>query len=219
MRNQAIGVASLLIVALATETAARAEPAWCKGATELRVYGSLKDVYTEDDPRDAIYTLVAATCFPEPDARAEAKQLEATRQLWSKKLAMAEADWADAAVWASRQQIERNSPTIYPGGEKTAWSAYSPIDQYGGLLNSTTGDSSRVTDPAYLADALGAKLSEAGRLAFITVCVRDSAPPAEWAICQGDIEAFDPRKLSAELRGDTAHDGYHRTVLRIAAHQ
>jgi len=225
MRTQGIGIVSLSIIATIataalTATAARAEPAWCKGATDrLNVYGPLKDVYTATDPLDAVYTLVAATCFPDSDARAEARQLEATRQTWSKRLEMTEADWADAAVWASRSQGDRNAPTIYPSGDKAAWSTYTPIDQYGGLLNSTLGDSSRVTDPAYLADAFGAKLGEAGRLGYITRCLGSNATPVEWAICQADIAAFDPRKLSAELRGDTAHDGYQRMVVRIAAYQ
>jgi hypothetical protein len=222
MRNQAIGIvslSSLTIVAL-TATAADAQPAWCKGATEsLSVYGPLKDVYAETDPLDAVYTLVAATCFPDGDARAEARQLEATRRTWSKRLEMTEGDWADAAVWASRGQGDRNSPSIYPGGDKAAWSSYTPIDQYAGLLNSTLGDSSRVTDPAYLADAFGARLSEAGRLGYITRCLGTNATPVEWAMCEGDIAAFDPRKLSAELRADTAHDGFQRMVVRIAAYQ
>jgi hypothetical protein len=73
-------------------------------------------------------------------------------------------------------------------------------------------------DPQYLTDALGPKLTEAGRLGYLTTCLRDSAVPVEWAMCNADVAAFDVKKLSIELRADTKRDGYERMVVRIAAH-
>jgi hypothetical protein len=220
MRKQWVGLASLLLAVFLVSRTAQAEPAWCKSAEDkLSVYGALDDVFKEQDPLDAVYTLVAASCFPDGDAKAAAARLEATRKDWSKKLDMSEDDWADAAVWASHGQGERNSPSLYPRDSKAAWSTYSPIDQYAAILNSRTGDSSRVTDPSYLADALGAKLTEAGRLAYITVCLGSNAGPVEWAMCQPDIAALDGKKLATELRGDTVHDGYQRMIVRIARYQ
>jgi hypothetical protein len=219
MRNPGVVVAAFALCVLGSATA-RAEPGWCKSAEgKLNVYGPLKDVYSEQDPLDAVYSLVAATCFPDDDAKSEAKQLEATRQEWSKRLAMSEEDWADAAVWASHDQGSRNAPSLYPRDTKMAWSQWSPVDQYGGILSSTMGDSSRVVDAAYLTDAFGARLSEAGRLAYISVCLGSNAGVVEMAMCQPDIAALDPKKLSAELRADTAHDGYQRMIVRIAAYQ
>ena len=222
MRKPGVVVAAcgLCVLAALVPSAARAEPGWCKSAEgKLNVYGPLKDVYSEQDPLDAVYSLVAAICFPDDDAKSEMKQLEATRAEWSKRLAMSEEDWADAAVWASHNQGERNAPSIYPRDTKIAWSQWSPIDQYGGILNSTMGDSSRVVDAAYMTDAFGAKLSEAGRLAYITVCLGSNAGVVEMAMCQPDIAALDAKKLNTELRADTAHDGYQRMIVRIAAYQ
>jgi hypothetical protein len=220
MRKQWVGLATACLGVLGGSRLAHAEPGWCKAAEDkLDIHGSLDDVFKETDPLDAVYSLVAATCFPDSDARAAAKKLEATRQEWSKRLEMNEDDWADAAAWASHMQSERNAPSIYARDSKMAWSAYSAVDQYGGILNSTLGDSSRTTDPAYLTDAFGAKLSEAGRLAYITVCLGSNSGPVDWAICQPDIAAFDARKLATELRADTVDDGYRRMVVRIAAYQ
>lgn len=219
MRKPGVVVAAFGLCVLVSATA-QAEPGWCKSAEgKLNVYGPLEDVYTEQDPLDAVYSLVAAICFPDEDARRDLKKLEATRQEWSKRLAMSEDDWADAAVWASHGQGERNAPSLYPRDTKMAWSQWSPVDQYGGILNSTMGDSSRVVDAAYLTDAFGAKLSEAGRLAYITVCLGSNAGVVEMAMCQPDIAALDSKKLSVELRADTAHDGYQRMIVRIAAYQ
>jgi hypothetical protein len=222
MRKPGVVVAAfgLCVLGVLAPAIARAEPGWCKSTEgKLSVYGSLKDIYSEDDPLDAVYSLVAAICFPDDEAKGQMKQLEATRAEWSKRLAMTEEDWADAAVWASHDQGSRNAPSLYARDSKMAWSQWTPIDQYGGILNSTLGDSSRVVDAAYLTDAFGAKLSEAGRLAYITVCLGSNAGVVEMAMCQPDIVALDPKKLNTELRGDTVHDGYQRMVVRIAAYQ
>src|SRR5213076_248588 len=94
---------------------------------KLSFYGSLKDVYTEQDPLDAVYSLVSAVCFPDDEARGEMAKIEATRAEWSKRLALSEEDWADAAVWASHDQGSRNSPSIYPRDTKSAWSQWTPV--------------------------------------------------------------------------------------------
>jgi hypothetical protein len=213
-------VLCLLVVSAAAPRAARAEPSWCKSAEgNLSFYGPLKNIYTEDDPRDAVYSLVSALCFPDDEAKGEAAKIEATQKEWSKKLAMTDEDWNDAAVWASHGQGERNSPSMYPRDTKAAWSTWTPIDQYAGILNSDMGDSSRVVDWAYMTDAFGAKLTEAGRLAYITKCLGSGTGVVEMAMCQPDIAALDLKKLNTELHGDTAHDGYQRMNERIAAYQ
>ena len=149
-------------------------------------------MHKETDAADALYTLVAAFCAPDADATAQARELAATRKRWSKRLHMTEADWADAAAWAVTHHSDRN-PSIYPP-EKTAWSKYGPIDQWAGVLRLTMGDSSQTSDPAYVADAFGAELTEAGRLGYIMVCIQGERP-AEWAMCADDIARFDAAKL------------------------
>jgi hypothetical protein len=216
MSRHSVIAALVLAGAWTAPSLATAAPAWCnvEGAQKLAV-SSLDDLYSEDDPRDALMTLVAATCYPDSDAKAQAKQIETTRQAWSKKLAMTDADWADAADWAQRPQVERNSPSIY-ATEKRAWTAFTPIDQYGAILNSTMGDSSKVTDAEYLVDALGDKLTETGRFAYISLCIQERSGPVRWAMCQPDIAALNLTKLATELRGDTQHNGYQRMTIRLA---
>ena len=38
-----------------------------------------------------------------------------------------------------------------------------------------------------------------------------------WAMCAGDIAAFDTKKLAAEIRSDKIADGYGRTIFRMKA--
>lgn len=187
-----------------------AAPAWCgaPGVREVSV-SSVADLYRETKGYEALYTLVAATCNPDREALAQARQIEATRQAWSAKLQLSEADWADVAAWATRGRELRRDGQLQRADDKLALSAYSPIDQYEALR--------RAADPAYLADAFGARLSLAGRMAYVQRCL-DGAPVA-WAMCQADVEALDAARLSAELRTDTAHDGFHRTRLRLEAYQ
>ena len=80
------------------------------------------------------------------------------------------------------------------------------------------GDSSQASDPAYVADAFGADLTEAGRLGYIMVCIQGERP-AEWAMCADDIARFDAAKLSAELRGDTRRTAKERITVRLEAYQ
>jgi hypothetical protein len=200
---------SLVVGALAAGRA-EAAPEWCSapGVKDVSV-SSVSELYRETQGYEALHTLVAATCNPDREARAQARQIEATRQAWSAKLHLTEADWRDVAAWATQGRELRRDGQLQRADDKLALSAYSPIDQYEVLT--------RATDPAYLADAFGARLSLAGRMGYIRRCVEGK--PLEWAMCQADVDAFDAGKLSAELRGDTAHDGFHRTRLRLEAHQ
>jgi hypothetical protein len=215
MRMSSLLLASAIL--LAASGHAQAAPAWCsQTGGSLSYYGDFKGIYTEDDPRDAIYDLVVLTCYPDNQQKAEAAKIEATRQAWSQKLGLSEADWADAADWASHSQGERNAPSLYPRDTKAAWGAWGAVDQYAGILNSTMGDSARVTDHHYLTDALGPRLTEAGRLAYIEKCLGGNATPVDWAICEPDIAALDGKKLAEDLRADKTADGYRRMVVRIA---
>jgi hypothetical protein len=219
MKRRVVSVASFITLTVGGAAAARAAtPAWCKaeGADKLNVYGDVGKVHKETDAADALYTLVAAFCAPDADATAQARELAATRKRWSKRLHMTEADWVDAAAWAVTHHSDRN-PSIYPP-EKTAWSKYGPIDQWAGVLRSTMGDSSQTSDPAYVADAFGAGLTEAGRLGYIMVCIQGERP-AEWAMCADDIARFDAAKLSTELRGDTRRTAKERITVRLEAYQ
>jgi hypothetical protein len=219
MKRSVVSLASFITLTVGGAAAAQAgTPAWCKaeGTNKLNVYGELGKIHQETDPADALYTLVAAFCAPDADATAQARELAATRKLWSKRLHMTDADWADAAAWAVTHHSDRN-PSIYPP-EKTAWSKYGPIDQWAGITRSAQGDSSQASDPAYAADAFGAELTEAGRLGYVSVCI-GSELPAEWAMCADDIARFDAAKLSTELRGDTGRTAKERITVRLEAYR
>jgi hypothetical protein len=216
MRNLLVALVAVASVGLAAPPA-HAEPGWCKAAGERVDTPSPDDVLGATDPRWAVYYIVGALCFPDDGTKKAAGKIEEARQAWSKKLEMIDADWADAADWATHQQYERMGPTLYPANPKAAWTTWSAIDQYAGLLSSTVGDSSRVVDPAYLADAFGARLTEPGRLGYLESCLRESSVPVEWAMCQPDLAAFNAKKLATELRGDTTRSGFDRMSVRIRA--
>jgi len=196
-----------------------AVPGWCATeGLESATHGdddNVEDALKRDDPTWALYYLVATTCSRDPDVEAQRAKLEEARRYWNQKLGMIEADWADVAAWALQGQGARypNSGFFMEVGEKRPWSQYDALEQFMALR--TQG-----TDTHYLMDALGARLTETGRLAYIEACLgHHDAPEVIWAMCQADIDAFDPAKVSVELRdvhpaGDQPV-GYQRTIARL----
>ncbi len=207
---------SLCALVAHTATAAAAPPAWCKGGDEKPTY-YLKTLYTETDVQQALMGLVAATCYPEADLANQDRQLAALRGAWSKKLGLAEADWADVSDWAHLQRHLRGDPTIMPTDRQAAWSAYSPIDQYGALSRASMGQ----VDAAYLADAFGAKLTQLGRLGYVAACLEPGAkdPAVAWAMCATDVAQLDAGKIADEIRADTTHNAGDRMTARIVAYE
>jgi hypothetical protein len=193
-----------------SSTASAGAPAWCKADKPEHVNSQLAKALG-DEPRDAVLGLVASSCNPEPETAKHGAEVEAARQKWSKRLEMSEADWADAADWATAGQAKRNAPTLVVDG-KRAWSTYDAVDQYAAIAY-TKYDAR--ADANYLADAFGPRLTEAGRLAYLEVCARDRKV-VQWAMCAGDFAVLDPKKLSTEIRAATAHTGYERMVVRLA---
>ncbi len=139
------------------------------------------------------------------------KELESAKKKWSAKLDMQEQDWADAAEWASMDQGSRMN-TDLKHDKKRAWSSLTPGQQFALIDYDFNEDG-----PAYAADALGSKLSEIGRYAYIKSCLKaqDDKAPAVWAMCQPDIDAFDKKKFSNELRMDTGISGAERMEIRL----
>ena len=93
-------------------------------------------------------------------------------------------------------------------GQK-AWSTLDALDQYGLVSDSE--------DPLYVADALEPKLSESGRLAFLTQCLRRNRGAVFWALCQADAAAFDPQKVLAEVAADKSHNQTVRDTVKSEA--
>jgi hypothetical protein len=215
----------LAAAALGASAAAHAAPTWCAadGIDQLSYsHSDIKDATSATDPHDALYAIVAIQCSADTrttraaDALDHADQIEAARKAWSKRLGMNDADWKDAAVWATHDQGDRNSPTLHLHDHKRAFSAYSPVDQYLLVLKGLPWSSRLETDASYLADIFGDKLTQAGRLGYIQNCLL-SELPAEWAMCQHDVETFSVSGLGADLRADTRYDGYEKMSVRIAA--
>ncbi len=205
-----------VLAVLTLSAPASAAPAWCasEGATS---FNDGLDNLESDDARDAIKSIVGVACYGNGD-------VPAVRTRWSKRLGMVEADWADAAAWASQDQGDRMQNVIYIDlqgqklgiGEslKRAWSSFGPFDQYAAIsrgLGDNLGN-----DKHYVADAFGSKLSEIGRLAYIEACLATTdAQVVRWAMCDGDIAALDRAKLATEIRADKTRSGADRMAIRI----
>jgi hypothetical protein len=190
---------------------AEAQPApWCKPVEGKLMHASLKDALTSTDPREAVPAIVSALCQAKPGSEEaqRAREVEAARKRMMTRLDMIETDWPDAAAWASEHQGKLMSTTGLDVDQKKAWTALTPIEQF--VTISRADDNSH-----YVTDALGAKLTEVGRFAYILDCLRVGRGAVEWAICQGDFDALDRKKLAAELRTSAGSTGYERMALRM----
>ncbi|MBA3462215.1 MAG: hypothetical protein H0T46_19800 [Deltaproteobacteria bacterium] len=189
---------------------AQSPPPWCAKA-EGRLDSNAKEAFTSKDARWAVFYLVGSYCKPDSEAKSMAKELESAKKKWSAKLDMQEQDWADAAEWASMDQGSRMNRDL-KHDKKRAWSSLTPGQQFA-LIDFDFNEDG----PAYAADALGAKLSEVGRFAYIQKCIKasDNQQAASWAMCQPDIDAFDKKKFSEQLRVDTGITGAERMEIRL----
>ncbi|KAB2899792.1 MAG: hypothetical protein F9K40_09920 [Kofleriaceae bacterium] len=221
MRTQ-LTVAAVLVGALtfASPPVAAAEPAWCKGAS-FDGEPDLRDLSSKDAER-AVATFAHAACVPSPEASANRAEIEKSRAAWGKRLGMTDADWADVVAWVNANE-GRNTRLTYSTKDL---SQFTPLDHYKAIVDGFDrgGGNGAYVDPIYVADALDQGLSHVGRFAYIEACLKaetsvaSSAPPAAtWALCQGDIEAFDLAKFHEELRADGAHAGDGKMMLRFKA--
>ena len=212
------------VVATAATAHASPEP-WCGEPVHEQFSASRGNFLYNSDADDladdsAFVNVVGASCMNNGEDNAKFHtQLAAARARWAKRLHMSDADWADAAAWIRQPQSERWQHDLAPK-DHASYSELGPIDQYARLSHM-----SWLGAGSYLADALGPKLTEAGRVAYLQNCLRDkyagpgkdTGGPAAWALCWGDADALDLDKLGAELRADTAHDGFDKMTVRIAA--
>ncbi len=223
MRTTGIRVVSAMgAFCAAMGSAAASPPDWCKGATEKLTASErdLKDLPGNADAEDAVETIVAQSCFPDADYAQYNKNVDAALLEWSRRLEMTDADWVDAASYTQTLRVGHGRPSITRPEDKKAWTTLSPVDQFARIPDSGMGmsNSGSISDATYLVDALGDHLAMAGRLAYIQVCMR-SENPVMWAMCQPDIDAFDRKKVAAELRSDTSHEAYDRMLVRFASYQ
>lgn len=207
-----LGAAAALLAHTATATAA---PAWCKGGKEKPSY-DMKTLFTETDPWDALENLIGATCYADADIASYAKQIEATRVAWSKKLGLTDADWVDVNEFIHYPRMYRGSGA-FSSKNKGGFTTYSALDQWTML-----DDSPNAIEPAYIADALGAKLTATGRISYVRTCIsrsnQDDAP-VWFAMCAADVAAIDLTKAYAEIAADTSYELYERMNTRLMAYE
>jgi hypothetical protein len=213
---KAIPISLACVLAAAVGTARADVPAWCKadGVKKQSVPYDIPKALAEPSWR-AIGDIVALTCWPDKDTQPHAAAIAAARTAWSKRLQMTDGDWLDAAVFYSLDHISRDHVFGELDG-KVAWSKLSPMEQYYWLGRLFQNNLS--FDPHYMADALGPRLSELGRLQYITKCLGgtvDAAIPTVWAMCQPDIARLDRVSLSAELSTDKLSTPVRRMKLRL----
>lgn len=229
MKRSVCSVSMLVALGFAGRAVAAADvPAWCSAIGDNRVdtSGNIKDTLEGDDPRNVIKNLVGRMCKPDDESKAQMKELEATRQKWSQKLDMVDADWSDAAEYATLGQGERMNGEVYVNtmGQKLgigdtlkrAWTSFDALDQWA-MFRADAGASGDMSlDKNYLADALGAKLTETGRAAYVQRCVQSrNNGPVQWSMCQGDLDKLDLKKVAGELRANKAYSGADKMRVRI----
>jgi hypothetical protein len=156
-------------------------------------------------------------CWPDDEAKDRIKEIEKARAAWSKQLDLQEPDWSDVAQFASTTKSMRYGPVAMDHERKMAWSALSPIEQYAGIESGfpNNGNGNSISEYTYLTDALGTKLTEAGRLAYIEVSCLDRQSVAEWAMCAPDLELLDRKKVADEIRRDPKASGLDRMKIRM----
>jgi hypothetical protein len=219
--TRAIGLLAMLGVFFVVGSA-RAAPSWCKGKGNDRVQsGSWDDAVKQDDVMSAIPAIVGCLCDQKcgsssSDFAEHGAAVEESRKKWSARLEMTDDDWADAAEWSTQMASSRGSHDLPNEKDNLAWSTLDPVGQYI-LIQSEGGQSNRVSDASYKADAFGAHLSESGRLAYVKWCLDNSNHhEVVWAMCEPDVAALDPKKIAAELHADKEHSGFQRFMIRLA---
>lgn len=196
--------------------------AWCKDVPDDNQWNDVEDIFSGTVDVDRVLpTIATVLCHPDSDAshpsRTKRDQIEAARQAWLAKLGMTEAEWAtDYMEWHAIPFAHRNASHVPWPQPKLAWSTMGPIDQHSYILQDTglagPFTLNGLVAKAYVADAM--PLTEAGRLAYIDVCLGETNPVV-WATCQADIEAFDRAKYVTEIRSDKSRSGADRTWLRF----
>lgn len=209
MKQWMVLAAASSVIALTQGSALAGPPGWCKDASKGNP--DMGDLQSKD-PRTVIKAFVAAECNPTPEIEAHRADIESARSAWGKRLGMSEGDWADAAAWA-----KANDYDVKPDMSTKKLVEMTPIDQWGAITKAqdeVQGD----MDALYLADVFDARLSEVGRMALITACMKEDNQIL-WASCQDDVDKIDFNRLFDQLRADSNHNGEIRQKLRILAYE
>jgi hypothetical protein len=201
-----VGVATMWV------STADAKPAWCgEGSDQISGHGP-RDAVKDKDPRDALIGLAKNLCNPDDEGKQMYRELEAAAKKWSEKLDLTEADWKDVVDLAVQPGYMQMSDSLSMDLSSRSLSSLDAIEQFTFLKNHDE-------QAHYYMDALGPKLTETGRMAYVIDCTRDRTDYGVWAVCQPDVDAFDFKKVSSELRTQTKRSGYERMLMRFIAYK
>jgi hypothetical protein len=177
------------------------------------------DHFNKDgDVQRGLKAVVGGMCNAETTSDSEWAALDEAYRKLSARFGLSEDDWADVVDWALTKD-GMNDTGVGRSDAKKVWSKYDPVDQYAGIEHNfvQAGNKYGHVEPAYFVDALGSNLTETGRLGWISWCMGQSNDDRAviWAMCQGDIDAFDGKKVAAELRTAKDRSGYDRMSIRL----
>ena len=206
-------IAVLTLAGLQTADAAPV-PAWCKdhsfsGPADLQLLAS-------SDATTVVVELAQAMCVPSSEVEANRASLEQSRRAWGARLGMQDADWADVVAFEKHRSPQ-------PAFSTKDVTKYTAVDQYIAIVEGfdRPGGQGPLREPIYATDVFDGRLTEVGRFGYLSRCIGSDGVnprgPVEWAICAGDIEAFDLAKFHEQLRLDTVHDGAYKMGIRFAA--
>ena len=200
---------------------------WCAGISENQGHvtdGGDKFLFNSDADdianNGSLYDVALASCGnTSSSTTAFDSQLAATRTRWSKRLELGDADWKDVAAYTTLEQSDRQNNGIEQiSVTKRTYESLTPLEQFSVVEHGMeAGDGARIKGDAWIADVLGAHLSESGRLAFLEKCIY-ATDAVEMARCAPDAAAFDGHKVFAEMHADTsANGGGARVEVRLMA--
>jgi hypothetical protein len=99
---------------------------------------------------------------------------------------------------------------------KASVRSWTPIQQYRAMNDSTYGYRDKL-GVLVLADGLGDKLSQLGRVALIEYCLEGYATGADaallWGACSADVAAFDLTQMAAELKAGRIDDDWSKRII------
>ena len=203
-----------LCVCLAWAAPAAAEvPKWCPKTFEADD-GDLRDL-KRTEPEYVVRAIAKIRCSNSAEVANMQAQVDQARVAWGKKLGMSDTDWADAVLFIDNR--DGNFPKVELSTKEMA--KFTPMDQWRAIREGLEAGNIK-GGALYITDALNATLTEVGRLAWLENCFKERVQHDEmlrFAVCQGDIDAWDWNKFATQLRSDTAHEGGTKMLLRFRA--
>jgi hypothetical protein len=204
MRSISFAIATLTMT---TAVVHAQTPPWCRAEGVTQQTGYARDL---DNP--TLTDVVRLTCWPEDAAKARKAEIDRERAAWSKEMRLTEADWVEVAQFVSMDHRDRDDDEAFRDFRyRSVNAALSPIEQFV-VAGKTLG-----FERHYFADAMGARLSEAGRLGYILACLKSyNLLPSERAMCHPDIARLDRAKLVTEIKTDKNTNLIRRMQIRLA---